>query len=485
MLQRILPCLLALLLLARADEDVRVIELEGDGTRIIGRIVAEECTDEVLVVREIRGNAKRRIPWEQIRPAQATELRVELGFEIADVAQGTLKIPGHEIRNRAGSVFRGVLLNADSAASDGHYALKTDEGVLKVRLGDVAEGPTPTVIDARQAYNARELYERKVKEKEPRTAEDHFLLAEYCVAVEALDEAKAHYAKALELDDPRYTAEKIERSLVRIEGLLKNREARDELKAIKRSIYYNNFAAAASGIEAFRGRWGGDAALAAEVEALEKELKEERDNYFLSRVPRLVRDTVRDLLGKRVREEKEWTLRDATKYAAGPASAEDSVTRHAMDRIAADLGLKGEEVLDYWMRRPKRNVYKAFYRDGTFIVVDNLEDALSKAPKVKPPKGGGTTVKLPQPRKMMTPDAWWEGKLKARKHADLRDWLFAYWAERSGLCEVLEPKHEVCQTCAGKGYVQSMVTTPAGSVPFFDRCPTCHMATFHRIVYFK
>ena len=485
MLHRTALCLLLVAFLrpASADEDVRVIELESDGTRIIGRIVPDECTDEILVVREIRGNAKRRIPWEDIRPGQATDLRVELGFEIAEVAQGALKIEGHEIRNKAGSTFRGVLQNPDTAASDGYYAMKTDEGVLRIQLTDVVDGPNATVIDARQAYTSRELYEKKLKEKAPASAEDHFLLAEYCVAVGALDEAKTHYEKALELNDPRYTAEKIERSLVRIDGLLKNRAALEELKAIKRHIHYNNFPAASEGITAFRGKWT-DASLVAEVDSLEEELKNERDSYYLARVPRLLRDTVRDLLGKRVKEQKEWTLREATKYASGAASSDDSVTRHALDAVAADLGLKGDEVLDFWNRREKRNTYKAFYRDGTFVVVDDLEDALSKAPKVKPPKGGGN-VKLPQPRKQVTPDAWWESKVKARKHTDLRDWLFAYWAEKSQMCEVLEPKHETCQTCAGKGYLQSMVTTPAGSVPFFDRCGTCHMATYLRIVKFK
>jgi hypothetical protein len=30
-----------------------------------------------------------------------------------------------------------------------------------------------------------------------------------------------------------------------------------------------------------------------------------------------------------------------------------------------------------------------------------------------------------------------------------------------------------------------MVPTPQGTVPFFNRCQTCYMAKFHRVVRFK
>ena len=59
------------------------------------------------------------------------------------------------------------------------------------------------------------------------------------------------------------------------------------------------------------------------------------------------------------------------------------------------------------------------------------------------------------------------------------------YSENAGMVDVLEPKYEQCTTCAGKGYTQTMVTTSQGSVPFFDRCQTCFMATKFRVVRFK
>jgi hypothetical protein len=85
----------------------------------------------------------------------------------------------------------------------------------------------------------------------------------------------------------------------------------------------------------------------------------------------------------------------------------------------------------------------------------------------------------------MTAEEWWKGKMSARKYADLRDWLYAYWAENSEMCEPQTPKDDQCQTCSGNGYTQQPYNTPQGTVPFYNRCQTCYMAKFQRVVRFK
>ena len=92
---------------------------------------------------------------------------------------------------------------------------------------------------------------------------------------------------------------------------------------------------------------------------------------------------------------------------------------------------------------------------------------------------------MPAPSKPMTPDDWWKMKVEQKKVGDLRDWLYAWWAEKSGMCDVGEPKDEPCQTCYGKGYTTRMIVTPQGSLPFYNRCQTCYMAKFQRVVRFK
>jgi hypothetical protein len=296
-------CLVLLVLAAtlRAGPDDIVRVRLQEGTILAGRIVENECTDEILVVRELAGNAKRRIPWSDIQAAQASELRVKLGFELGDTAQGKMTVDGHMIKNKAGVTFRGLLLNEKTASRDGVFELKTSEGVLKIRASDVIEGPNVVRVDVLSIYTAEELYRERLKEKEPKSAEDHFLMGEYCVAIFALDEAKKHYETCLALDDPKYTRDKIQRALDRIERLLADRDALNETREIKKAIHYNNFARAAELIEAFRTRYAGNEALLKDAEDLEKDLKAERDDFFTQRVARQLRDAVKDALANRLR----------------------------------------------------------------------------------------------------------------------------------------------------------------------------------------
>ncbi len=458
-----------------------IVQLK-DGSRIVGRIVLEECSDQSLVLRQVRTEAKKTIPWEDVLPEAATQLRIQLGFEVAE-ASGGLRMEGHSIKNRAGIIFVGLLRNEATAEGDGEYVLKTADGERRIRLEDVREGPEAVEVDSLTVYTPLELYERRRKEKAPESAEDHFRLAEFSRLVGALDQAKLHYETVISLADAKYPQAQMERLLARVMKRLGSREIDTALAEIKRAIVYNSFDRAAELITQFKAKYADDEDLQKEAADREQELAEKRADYYKRVVPRFLRDKVRDLLAKKAREE-ELTMRQAQQYAGAEVSAENGVSNAAVKEVAERLAITPEDLLKYWNDRSKGTPNKAFYRDGTFIVVDNLKDALAEAPKIKGDKNN-KGPKPPKPTPPKTPDKWWEGKREGRKYSDLRDWLFAWWAEKSGMVELIEPKEETCPTCTGKGYTQSMHTTPQGSVPFFNRCQNCHMAKFWRVVRFK
>jgi hypothetical protein len=478
----------------------RVVHLK-DGTKVIGRIVENECTEDVLVLRDIRTRAKRKIPWGDIKPELAQALKVQLGFAVAAAGEAAA-IQGVRIVNRAGSAFEGLLMNPKTAERDGYYLLKTSDGERRIRLRDVKSGPDPIQLDPLDVYTPQEAYEIALKKKEPETAEDHFRLAETARMYGAWEPAKYHLEQVLAVDDPadpKYQKDNIERLLKVVNKLLGSKKALDELRQIRRSIVYRKYKQAAEEIKAFREKYADKEHLIEEADGLEKNLQDKRASHYIGEVPRLLRNTVKDLLLKKVKQ-KDVTLRQAQQYAIpqgrrreflqgvrgglNDPTVESSATAEALTIVGEKLGITADEVEEFWQKRQKRSWHSAFYRDGTFIVIDDLEDALQKAPKVKFKKGA-RKPKLPKPKKAKTPDGWWEGKVKQRKFSDLRDWLYAWWAENSGMCEVLEPKEEICPTCHGKGYVPKILTTPEGSIPWFDRCPTCHMATHLRVVRFK
>ena len=126
---------------APGDEDLakpRPIYLK-DGKRIFGRIVEDECSDKKLVVREIRSRVKRELKWSEIKPEQARKLRVALGFEVDVHARG-MKITGIKIVTRSGNTFIGLWLNPKSAARDGFFRLKRNDGERRISATDVRSG---------------------------------------------------------------------------------------------------------------------------------------------------------------------------------------------------------------------------------------------------------------------------------------------------------------------------------------------------------
>ena len=479
----LLTMLVSAAVLAAPDDFSKpvVVPLKS-GKRILGRVQQDECTEEVLVIRELRGDAKRLIQWSEIKDDKAQELRVKLGFEV-EATKGGLKITGHEIITKSGASFVGLLMNAKTAQRDNMYILKRFDGERRIRLDDVRSGPNEITLNALEVYKPLELYQRKLKEKTPETAEDHFKLAEFAAAMGALEPAKMHYQKVLAIGGKKYTEAMINRRIVRIDKRLANKEADDALREIKKLSWQKRFAKAGAKIKEFKERYKDDEDLMKDVTKLDADLKERRQGHFISLVPRLVRKTVKDLLGKKVKE-KELTLRMASNYAGGESSDENSVSHEALILIGEKLSIDPDEVLDFWKLRNKRAVQKAFYRGGTFIVVENLQDALARAPKLQGGKGK-TQIKPPKPHPIKTPDGWWNGMLKARKHTMTRDWLYAWWAEKSGMVELMDPKEELCLTCTGKGYTSGTHTTSQGTIPYFDRCPACHMAKKFRVVRFK
>jgi hypothetical protein len=493
-----LPLLLAGPGAAQEETKYVVVQLR-DGTSVVGRVVEEECTDDLLVVRQVRGDAKTVIPWEQVKEQQAHELRVEYGFEVKEAAQGALTMQGHEVRNKAGVSFKGLWLNEKTARADGVFVLKTSEGERRIPAGDVKTGPDPVELSQLDVYTAKELYDRKLAdvsasrtgENQSLTAEDHYQLAEFALLIDALEEAKLHYEKAIELNDPKYTREKLERRITQVTRLLEQSGARAALREIQRALFDRRFDKAAALLAAFKEKYGADPALAKGAADLEEKSKAARAEYYVGVVPSRIRDTVREMIERKLKEPPETkeagplTLAAAQEYAAGEPTAEKSASRHAVDQVAADLGIPVEDVLRFWAERKKVNVYKGFYRDGTFLVLDNIEDALAHAPKPPKPGQGQQAIKLPPPSKQMTPDEWWKHKINAKKSGDLRDWLYAFWAEKSGMCELIAPKDETCPTCIGKGYTTKTINTPQGAVPYYNRCQTCYMAKFQRVVRFK
>jgi hypothetical protein len=477
--------LFLLLLGALAWAKVVEVELE-DGTRVHGEVVEKECTESTLVLVDLRTGARRQIPWTRIEPSRAQALKVELGFEVAEAGEAFVT-EAHEVRNRAGITFTGKWTNEATHRADGEIRLKTADGERRIRLDDVAEGPDPVQVDSLLVYTPEELYREHVRRHPAASPEDHFRTAELCRRWGALERARTHYRAVLDAGGGKYNPETIQRLIERVEKQIGQQEARAKLQKIKQAIVFNRFDDAARLSGEFRAA-NSDPDLLSDLDELDKELAERRKAYFIEQVKREFLKEVKTVLDRKVRE-RDLALGAAQRYAGGDASASESATAEAFKAVAARLGIEPREAFEFWNQRSKRTVYKAFYRDGTFAVLPNLRDPLAKVQPPKPPAGGGKAKgpapAMPKPHPMKNPEEWWKEKLAAKRYTEARDFLFAWWAEKSGQVELLEPKDETCDICAGKGYTAQQIQTPQGGVAFFDRCQACYAATFKRVVQFR
>ena len=176
-----IPVLLAVLAATSlaAGRKPELIKLKS-GAPVFAMVVTSECTEDVLVMRDFRSKQKLTVPWAKVDPEHARRLRIELGFEVETAAQ-TLRIKGHQLKNRVGNTFIGLLLNADTAEQEGVFQLKTSGGVLKIKVADVRSGPFEIEVSALTVYTGEELYEQKLEAKAPEDAVAHFRLAEFAV----------------------------------------------------------------------------------------------------------------------------------------------------------------------------------------------------------------------------------------------------------------------------------------------------------------
>ncbi|MFQ5845667.1 MAG: hypothetical protein ACE5JG_11840 [Planctomycetota bacterium] len=475
---------LVLVLLATAAWGGTTKIVLGDGSMIVGRVVDDECTDKLLVVVDLRSRRKTSVPWSKVRPDIAHTQRVRLGFEAAET-KGELRVAGHRVVNRSGKSFFGKLLNGKTAQQDGVFRLKTADGELRVPVSDVREGPTAVELDALEVYTPAELYQLKVAEAPPKTPEDHHRLADYCILVGAWEPAKTHLEAVLAAEGSRYNPDAVKQRLAMVEKRLALRAADDALRKIKRAIGLHRYEQATELLEAFRARYT-DADLLAEAGKLEQRRQEARRDHYTREVSRRLRKEVRGLIEATVKAKikEEWALSEAQRYAGGERSDKESATAAAVEEVAGELGIESQEVLDFWDRRPKRTIHTAFYRDGTFVVT-RPDDPLSGRRRKGSSGSKKSGVSVPKPAPKVTPEQWWERKRKARQTSHLRDFLFAWWAEHSGMVELLEPKEDTCSVCAGRGVQLRTRPTKEGTVSWYDRRTNCHTARVWRIVRFR
>ena len=93
----VLAAIVALSLVADAAGKPVQLRLKN-GSRVVGYVVEKECSNDAVVLRDMRTRRKITIPWTKVRPDMARKLRIDLGQHRVWLDDSAIKLSAREFR---------------------------------------------------------------------------------------------------------------------------------------------------------------------------------------------------------------------------------------------------------------------------------------------------------------------------------------------------------------------------------------------------
>jgi hypothetical protein len=482
----------ALLALGGASARGELIELVN-GNILQGDIVQGQTTDEGLAVNVYDTNGIVVIRWDHIVESRRKQLRLENGI---DLPEGSVElIAGHRVLLNSGEYLVGFAENPRDSAP---LRMRTRTGTKEYDRSMLAGKVEDVQIDGLVVYSVEDLYQNIRNANPPETAAAHKQMAQRCMNIGAYDHAKEHLnaakADAAFLD----TAEghTVEPMLRQAELMIRAKGASDLVQQIRQAQNGTRWNEALKLLNQLDTEYKDEQIRKAiGFDMLEARIVKGRDTYFQRQIALDVYKVLESLTEKKAREQK--PLRQDAANAPSGAAAQGSLAAarqwanreldaQLWEKVAADLGLNKDELEKYWKDRSVKNVRRVNYGTGSFIVVKKATTGTktNEPPRRRPApddrRSGGKNVpdKPAAVEKPLTEEQWWE-KVSGN---DKRNWLIAYFVETSNRFEILRTDEPNCESCGGKGKIESTGTDGNTSSTF---CRVCNEAGRFRTVSYR
>ncbi|WP_372368060.1 hypothetical protein [Candidatus Uabimicrobium sp. HlEnr_7] len=412
-----------------------------DGTVLHGVVLQYSEEDFILKTFDKK---EFTIKWAFLHKINKQKLQKKLGL-----ATDTPKISltkGVVLYLRNGATLKGRLLSKGSSIT-----VKTKNGDISVPRNNVLNIEKQK-IEITDVYSINEIYSREQKKYNFDDADEQWKLANFLVAVGAVEQAKKHFERAQELS-PDYA----EKSKDLAGTFDKFSEEQAEQKAYRKYQLYLR-----------AGRYGDARSALEELRAYKT--KEEIDDY-LKRISQseqsYYKKSIAPLFFRRISSEiTSLSLDRKSTLEVVKEKLLNETYSKIMKEIAEKYAVSETEVENFLQKRGKDNLERYNFGRGTFVVglgrdterVENFDKIQSffKARRV-----AVSSQKISE-------EDWWKKESSSQK----REWLHAFFYLNK--LQIEKEQWKICPQCAAKGFVKS------GRRNLL--CPSCQGVKFERVV---
>jgi len=468
-----------------------IIRLKN-GVELHGELTRFEPEVGITVERYDNGGVVR-LRWEHIIDADVRAIKAAHGY--SDMEAEAIMVRAKKLLLATGDFVIGVQVES------------TRPGVVTLHrhgkdydyLHNQVKGIETVDVEAQEVYTAEELYEQKLKEVFPETALDHFKFGVFCESIAYYVRALEHFQLAAELD-PEFKPDLVALKIDQMGIKQSESTATEMLSTIKNRLYKKQFKRALVLCDSFVEDFP-DSRQMGELEKLKAQILTKRSAYYQQKI---LSDyfSYMEPIAFKIATERTLELEDCMVYAR------DEMGLDIQKKLADIYGMEIEEIEELWANRKGGRARTVSYGTGTFVLGEeaktlpekNSGDAegdekkeqekpssLDERLKERLEKIKAEKAKLAKKRKTklqiddigQSPEQWWRNaEIKTRKN-----FLTAYFAEKSGAVRVERVKFRNCHHCNGKGWLEYF--SSGDEEDSREPCPVCKTLGIIRIVVFK
>ena len=415
-----------------------------DGSVLHG--VISQYTEESFVLKTF-DNREFTIYWNLLHETNRDEVQQKLGLTTKVLKVELVKGVVMYLRN--GATLRGRVLSKGDLV-----VVKTKNGNISVPRNNIVK-VEKAKIEITDVYSVSEIYEKIENRYDFDDAEQQWRLANYLVAIGAVEQAKKHFERAQELS-PEYA----EKSDALAGEFDKFSEQQEEQKIYRKYQLYLRAGRYNDAKEVLKEL--GTYKTEEQINEYVKKIDEKQAVYYTKNIAPLFFSKISSGITS-LSLDRKITIDEAKEKLLG------NVYEEALKDVGEKYSLSEVQVAAYLEKRDKRNFDSYNLGRGTFVVglgrdTEKVEN-FAKVQALAQAQGRRVTSQK------ISAEDWWKKESSSQK----REWLHGFfWLNK---LQVEKEQWKICPQCRGQGFIPSGRRNVS--------CPRCQGVKFERVVFVR